>query len=915
MRCPRCGFDGVLVNGGCGYCGYGRVAVTSGQASGRYSVVHVAIQRTSPSMPLALRKLMRGDVLQQGRYRLLEELTLPTNQQGQGTAWLAMDIEASSPKVLIREVVFPEASLPNKESIMRAIATRLADLAQHPGFPNVIDLFLERGTYFIVLEYPEGETLASVLKRQGGALPEQAVAEYGRKLCEMLSVLSSQQPPLVHGSINPDTIIVNTNNNRVTLLHMPFFPPKEPLNTRDKSSSGYFAPEQARGLIEPSSDLYGLAATLHHAVTGFDPRERTAFFHPPARRLNPAVTPRMEEILVQALRLSAPQRYTSAREMQKDLEALIASYPVQQDRTTSGNEPLRLSSAQMRERSRDSNLLDIGIFASVGVLLLLFLLFALLRPVSTLVTPSSSANLAKKNATVTTIAQSTTVVTQEQLAALNAELAIEMQTFQKKGIGISDGRFVFDTYAGRSDVGLKRQAAQAIQKGDVSSAVNFLTQAVSADPTDGEAQIYHENLHILQNGLPYVTVVLGLTVDSSVEDILLGRAELQGAFLAQREINSGRLLPHGLQLRLLIDNSGADNANMAIVAQFIANRVSTVGNLDHIIAVVGWPISSQTITASEIIASKHIPLVSETASSVALGGSPPYFFRVSPPDNLEGNTLGKYTVQQLQAKTILVMRDPADPYSVSLADAFTASVKVLNATPISSSADNFTEGTTTVAVYEDILADAMKKKVDTIFLAGMDVDAVRLAHAVGEEARVKPFSKFYKNLKILGGDAVDTNLLLGQGSGPDASIAINYPQDMQRLTFTAFAHPDEWTFLGYAKNQQPAFFTDWVNAYQSSTLVSQKAPDPGKDAILTHDAVAIISAAAALVQGPITGQAVRDALTSLGKGNVPAFQGVSGRILFDADGNPIDKAIVVLQVKQGNNGNQIDLVQIAGEFK
>ena len=820
---------------------------------------------------------------------------------------MASDAHSSTRRVVIREVVMPEGSAADKERAIRMIASCMAELGQHPGFPNYIEVFNERDTYYIVLQQPEGESLASVLRRQGGVLPERVVAEYGRQLCEILTVLSQYQPPLVHGSINPSTIIVSPDAKRVTLIHMPLFPPNESYTGREKSPSGYLAPEQARGIVEPSSDLYGVAATLHHAVTGFDPRERMAFFHPPARRLNPTVTSRMEELLAHALRLSAPQRYAHPTDMLKDLYVLIQSYPPEGERPGPITDPIRLNATNTHQRIRISSPRNIAAFGAIGAVVLLVFLFATLPLWRTGVGVTPGLDTAQQNATATNVAQ--------QQAAMNAELALELQSFQKKGIGLSDGRLVFDTYTGRNDTDLKKQAAQAIQHNDLSSAVNFLTRAVSADPTDGEAQIYNEDLHVLQSGVPYVTIVLGLAVDSSVFDFLLGRTEMQGAFLAQREINTGGLLPHGLQLRLLVDNSGANNADVAAAAQFVANRVSKADNPDHIIAVVGWPFSSQTINARDIIASVHLPLVSETASSVRLSGSSPYFFRVNPPDNLQGNTLGKFAVQQLQAKNILVMRDRTDPYSVSLADAFTTSVKALNANAINRSVDNFTEGTTTVAQYENIIQDARTQNADTIFLAGLDVDAVRLAHAVGELSRVRPGDLFLTNLRILCGDAVDTNLLLGQGSGPDATIASTFPQDMQRLTFTSFGHPDEWTFLGYPKNQQPLFFANWVSIYQSSTVAQDNAPPPGNDAILTHDAVAVIAKAATYVLGPLTGQALRNALASLGKGDIPAYQGVSGRILFDSQGNPIDKAIVVLRVKASGNTNTIALIQIAGQFK
>jgi ABC-type branched-subunit amino acid transport system substrate-binding protein len=156
--------------------------------------------------------------------------------------------------------------------------------------------------------------------------------------------------------------------------------------------------------------------------------------------------------------------------------------------------------------------------------------------------------------------------------------------------------------------------------------------------------------------------------------------------------------------------------------------------------------------------------------------------------------------------------------------------------------------------------------------------------------------------------------LSGEGNGPDAALAREFPLDMQRLIFTAFGHPDEWNFLNVAKSQQPAFFTDWARTYQSSSIKTENAPDPGNDAILTNDAIGIIIKAATLVRGSITGQAIRDALALPGNGKIPAYQGISGQIQFDNQGNPVDKAIVVLRVQSGSNGNQIALLKIVGTF-
>jgi serine/threonine protein kinase len=378
MLCPRCQFEGNPVYGKCTRCG-------SVMAQGLSGSSRVATVSSSPSSQLFNPyTLMRGDTLSQERYRLLKQITLPEPQKRQATAWAAIDLAASQRPVIIRQFVVPQ-SMPgaaSAEQVASDIAQRFHALGQHEGFPKVIDFFGNPTGYFIVMLPLEGESLATLLNLQRGALSEQVVAEYGYQTCGLLSHLADQQPPIVHGSINPETIVISPDGLRVSLNHLPLFRPALPSASGDISSSGYYAPEQMRGGVDPSSDLYALAATMHHAVTGYNPHERLAFFHPPVRRLNPAVTARMEMILARQLSLSKSQRYAHPFEMQRDLASLIASYP----EPTSGEspafviDPLHLNASQLREQMRSATLLNYGVFAAITVLLLIGVFIALLRP-------------------------------------------------------------------------------------------------------------------------------------------------------------------------------------------------------------------------------------------------------------------------------------------------------------------------------------------------------------------------------------------------------------------------------------------------------------------------------------------------------------------------------------------------------
>lgn len=377
MLCPRCRFDEPLVRGRCARCGY----LVGGKSTLTLSAGAGAPPQTASKPGLYVP--MRGDSLGDGRYRLVSQISLPETQQKQGLAWSAMDTIASHRSVVIREMLVPKelARSSSVDFLYEAVAQRLKRLGQHAGFPGVSDFFQEKSSYFIVFLYPEGASLSSLLVRHGGALPEAQIAEYGYQVCGLLTVLAEQQPPLVHGSINPDTVIVNEEHQSVSLIHLPLFPPEPPPSSSGQVSAGYYAPEQVRGETNLSTDLYGLAVTMHHVVTGYDPRTRLALFHPPARRLNPAVSSQMEMILARQLSLSASQRYARPSEMQEDLASLIrASSDIASNNMTGHDiDPLQLSSTQLRDRSRSVVMLNMGVFAAICILLLLGIFFATMR--------------------------------------------------------------------------------------------------------------------------------------------------------------------------------------------------------------------------------------------------------------------------------------------------------------------------------------------------------------------------------------------------------------------------------------------------------------------------------------------------------------------------------------------------------
>ena len=446
-------------------------------------------------------------------------------------------------------------------------------------------------------------------------------------------------------------------------------------------------------------------------------------------------------------------------------------------------------------------------------------------------------------------------------------------------VGVSDGTFAFDT--NRSDGSLKQQAAARLKAGDVAHAQILWKQAIENFPdssSDAEVLIYQEDQQVLASGKPYITLVVGTMLTGAPSDLSAGRDDLQGAYVAQKQYNDGQKLNNGVLVRLLIANSGSQ-ANYATA---IAQQVVQAAQHDHtIIGVMGWPFSGNASAAQSVLTQAQMPMVSPTASSDTLSGISPYFFRVAPPNDAQALAGARYVEQQLHVNRVALFLDPADPYSKSLADDFRN-----HFTGDIVATEQYTEGQT--AALPGKLQDALKANPQMIYFSGYSDDmSVLLTDLPADQP----------NLLVMGGDG-----LYGlQGYSTSSRSGF-----VSHLHFTAFAYPDEWKLED--PNNIPSFFTIYSRDFQGSLNVDHSANPygytrPDNDVMLSYDAMQ------ALLQGcnneltagktSLTSNELRQGLVKITPSN--PIQGVSGQIGFGPNGDPVNKAIVVLDVDQNGH--------------
>jgi len=208
---------------------------------------------------------------------------------------------------------------------LRNATMALTSVGRHSHIPTLWDAFSDQGRNFFVFEPTEGESLAARMRRTGRVLPEQDVIACCLQMTEILEILVQQSPPLVHGLIQPEHIIIGRASSDYILTNFSIIlagGATQYITGTDRSHlTPYAAPEFVRGTIDGRADLYSLLMTAYHAVTGSLPINAGMSISQ-AQRLNPNVSSAFDAILTRGLRPTVSQRYQRPSELRQDLLAI-----------------------------------------------------------------------------------------------------------------------------------------------------------------------------------------------------------------------------------------------------------------------------------------------------------------------------------------------------------------------------------------------------------------------------------------------------------------------------------------------------------------------------------------------------------------------------------------------------------------
>lgn len=301
----------------CPSCGYKFAEATP--AAAVPTIVLPPQQAAAPAPLQTDGATKRIDALLRGRYLILKKL----GEGGMGAVYLVEDTSLFGKQCIVKEMLPYYTTEQEKQEAEKFFLREVQLLAQlkHPGIPQIFDHFIEADHYYYVMEFVEGQTLAALANSKNGKLSEAEVLNYAKQIADILDCIANRAEPVIHRDIKPENILVDANG-QVKLVDFGLAKAQSTqIITGDKSSAlgtpGYAPPEQYQGKAEPRSDVYALGATMHHLLSGVDPRQASApFQYDPLARLNPGVSAATVALVERLLNVNVAARPT-ARELKQ----------------------------------------------------------------------------------------------------------------------------------------------------------------------------------------------------------------------------------------------------------------------------------------------------------------------------------------------------------------------------------------------------------------------------------------------------------------------------------------------------------------------------------------------------------------------------------------------------------------------
>lgn len=295
-------------------------------------------------MPLPI-----GTILD-GKFKIVQVL----GEGGMGTVYKVEQVGNPPYYYAVKELLInPTMSEEDRKAAIDRFNKEIALLRglKHPCIAALMLPFQERGNYYFVMEFVPGRSLEKVLEDSKGPLPEDKVIKWTMQVCEALSYIHAQKPPIILRDLKPGNIMVAPNDD-IQLIDFGIarrFDPSKRTNTENLGTISYASPEHLGSITAPGqrrtaqnpgrlvqtdarSDIYSLGATMYHLLTSYEPDPIQTPTPGSIRAKNPRlraiqagnqwICP-LEQVIIKAMQQNPAQRFQSAEAMRVALQQCL----------------------------------------------------------------------------------------------------------------------------------------------------------------------------------------------------------------------------------------------------------------------------------------------------------------------------------------------------------------------------------------------------------------------------------------------------------------------------------------------------------------------------------------------------------------------------------------------------------------
>ncbi len=274
-----------------------------------------------------------------GKYTLLDRIS----HGGMAEVFRAKTFGAAGfERIVAIKLLLPDVARDQDFVTMLIDEAKIAGQLSHANIAQIFDLGMAEGRYYIVQEYVNGLDLRKILRRlakSGRRLSVAQAIHIVLKACEGLEYAHNRRDAagkplnLVHRDVSPQNILISSEGE-VKLIDFGIAK-AEGRSTRTlagliKGKFAYMSPEQIRGLpVDCRSDVFATGIVLHELLTNKPLFKRKSEFETLKRarsgvidspsKLNPDVSPGLDEIALRALARHVEDRYASALELRDAL--------------------------------------------------------------------------------------------------------------------------------------------------------------------------------------------------------------------------------------------------------------------------------------------------------------------------------------------------------------------------------------------------------------------------------------------------------------------------------------------------------------------------------------------------------------------------------------------------------------------